>query len=207
MFTPWEMHNLNYSSINRCRVVLTGNVVTGSGIRSVRKMTPAHPLIVGQLSCLLLACSLSFCSTHRSALLHPFSTALLSHSVLSLNAFHSALSFSASAFSAILSHSFLFIILDTNNDQGLLERDTHRHHHRHLPTPSPTPSPTPTQFRRAIWTIHRFLFSSPPTPHHHRLTQFYSSALTIRTAQIRKRGCLVASVLVVRGDTLENIGP
>ena len=36
----------------------------------VRKMTPAHPLIVGQLSCLLLACSLSFCSAQHSVLLN-----------------------------------------------------------------------------------------------------------------------------------------
>ena len=53
--------------------VLSGNVLTRSGTRSVRKMTPAHPLLVGQLSC---------CSAHRFSIhsVQSFSTTILSFS-------------------------------------------------------------------------------------------------------------------------------
>ena len=94
--------------------VLTGNPLSGSGIRSARKMTPAHPkymanFVAGLLSFFLLnpllsaSPSIQYCAfiqysaftTHRSALLHPS----IQYTALSLQYFHSALSFSALSFS------------------------------------------------------------------------------------------------------------
>jgi len=77
-------------------VVLSGNPLTGSGIRSVRKMTPVHPLIVGQLSC-WLALFLFAQSIAASA------SPSMQYSAF-IQCFHSVLSF------RLLFHSALFIL-------------------------------------------------------------------------------------------------